>query len=110
MQTQTNSENILGTDEIKRLNFKLAIPGIVAQIINILYNIVDKIYVGHLEGTQGLALAGLGICAPLILLIAGFSMFVCGGAAPIAAIFLGEGKKEKSEEVLGVFYASGNAD
>lgn len=102
MPTQINSENILGTDEIKRLIFKLAIPGIVAQIINILYNIVDKIYVGHLEGTQGLALAGLGICAPLILLIAGFSMFVCGGAAPIAAIFLGEGKKEKSEEVLGV--------
>lgn len=102
MQTQTNSENILGIGEIKHLILKLAIPSVVAQIINILYNIVDKIYVGHLEGTQGFALAGLGICAPLILLIASFSMFVCGGGAPIAAIFLGEGKKEKSEVVLGV--------
>lgn len=102
MQMQSSSDNILGIGEIKRLILKLAIPGIVAQIINILYNIVDKIYVGHLEGTQGLALAALGICTPLILLIASFSMFVCGGGAPIAAILLGEGKKEKSEEVLGV--------
>lgn len=97
-----NSENILANAKIKPLIFTLAIPSIVAQVINILYNIVDKMYVGRLENTNGMALAALGLCTPLLLLIASFSMFVCGGAAPIAAIFLGQGKRRESEEVLGL--------
>lgn len=96
------NENILGTGPLKKLMLKLAIPSIVAQLIYILYNIVDKMYIGRLPGTEGLALAGLGICTPLILIVSSFSMLVCGGGAPIAAIYLGKNEKDKSDLILGI--------
>ncbi len=91
----------LGTEKIGLLMLRLAIPTIIAQVINVLYNIVDRMYVGHIPEVGAKALTGLGVSAPLILIISAFSMFVGGGGAPLAAIALGKNDKEKAEKILG---------
>lgn len=82
---------LLGTGSIGKLLIKLAVPAIVAQIINLLYNLVDRMYIGHIEEIGKLALTGVGVCMPLIMLISAFSALVSMGGAPRAAIFLGKG-------------------
>lgn len=69
---ETNKE-FLGTEPVGKLLFRLSIPTVVAQLINMLYNIVDRIYIGHMPGDGSLALTGVGVCMPLILLIAAFA-------------------------------------
>ena len=91
----------MGTEKIGSLMLRLSIPSIIAQIINVLYNIVDRIYVGHIKEVGPIALTGLGVSAPLILIISAFSMFVGGGGAPLAAIALGKNDKEEAEKILG---------
>ncbi len=95
-----NSE-FLGTEPVGKLLFKLAIPTVAAQLINMLYNIVDRIYIGHMPGDGHLALTGVGICMPIILFISAFAALVGAGGAPRASIFLGSGDKDGAEEVLG---------
>lgn len=85
---------------IGRLILKLAIPTITAQLINALYNIVDRIYLGHIPGTGGLVLTGVGITFPILMLITAFSNLIGAGGAPLAAIQLGGGNKEKAEDIL----------
>ena len=98
MQSQTEG---LGTEPVGKLMLRLAIPSIVAQVINLLYNMVDRIYIGHIAGIGQLALTGVGVCLPLIMLISAFAALAGMGSAPRASIFLGKGEKEKAEETLG---------
>lgn len=94
-----NSERKLGTEKIWKLCLQMGVPCVTAQVVNLLYNLVDRIYIGKADA-GGLALAGLGLCAPIITLIAAFSSFVSGGGAPLAAKALGEGNREKAQKYL----------
>ena len=95
------SNEFLGTEPIGRLLFKLALPTITAQLINMLYNIVDRIYIGHMEGVGDLALTGVGVCMPIILFVSAFAALISGGGAPRASIFMGRGDNESAERTMG---------
>ncbi len=94
-------KNFLGTAPIGKLMFKLAIPTILAQLINMLYNIVDRIYIGHMPGDGDLALTGVGICMPLIIVVSAFAALISAGGAPRASIFMGQGDHESAERTMG---------
>ena len=94
-------ESRMGTERIGRLMVSMAVPSIIAQIINILYNIVDRIYIGHIPGVGAAALTGVGITFPIITLISAFSAFVGMGGAPLAAIWMGKGDRKHAEKILG---------
>lgn len=98
---QKDKELRMATEGIGRLMLSMAIPSVVAQIINILYSIVDRIYIGHIEGVGMEALTGVGITLPIITLISAFSAFVGAGGAPLAAIWMGKGDKARAEKILG---------
>ncbi len=98
---QENKTQELGTCSVGKLLFKLAVPAIAAQIINLLYNLVDRMYIGHIADIGKLALTGVGVCLPLIMLISAFAALVSMGAAPRASIFLGKGEGENAEKTLG---------
>lgn len=91
----------LGTAPIGKLLFRLAVPTVVAQFVNMLYNIVDRIYIGHMGTDGSLALTGVGVCMPLILIISAFAAFVSSGGAPRASIALGADDSESAERILG---------
>lgn len=91
----------LGTEPIGKLLFRLAVPTVVAQFVNMLYNIVDRIYIGHMGTDGSLALTGVGVCMPLILIISAFAAFVSSGGAPRASIALGADDSESAERILG---------
>ena len=96
-----NDKTFLGTEPVGRLLLKLAVPTVIAQLVNMLYNIVDRIYIGHMPGDGSLALTGVGVCMPLILIISAFSAFVASGGAPKASIFMGKGDYDSAEKILG---------
>ena len=91
----------LGTGNVRSLLLKLAIPAVVAQVINLLYNIVDRIYIGHIPVVGTSALTGVGLCLPLLMLINAFASMAGAGGAPRAAISMGQGKKDEAEKILG---------
>lgn len=91
----------LATEPVGRLMFSLAIPAILSQIINLLYNMVDRVFIGHISSVGADALTGVGVCSPLIILIAAFASLAAMGGAPRTAIFLGKGDKETAENILG---------
>jgi putative MATE family efflux protein len=95
------NENEMGTDSISKLMIKMAVPSIIAQIINILYNIVDRIYIGHIPGASADALTGVGVAFPIVVFVSAFSAFVGAGGAPLSAIWQGKGDKEHAEKILG---------
>lgn len=99
-ETQKQDEK-LGTASIGRLILSMAIPAVIAQVVNVLYNIVDRIYIGHIQEVGATALTGLGICFPILMLISAFSAFIGMGGAPLAAIELGKGNREGAEKILG---------
>ena len=90
----------LGTAPIGKLLFRLAVPTVVAQLINMLYNIVDRIYIGHIPEVGSLALTGVGVCMPLIMIVSAFAALAGGGGAPRASIFMGKGQNENAEKTL----------
>lgn len=99
-----NSEKdnaFLGTEPIGKLLFKLAIPTITAQLINMLYNVVDRIYIGHMAENGDLALTGVGVCMPVIMIISAFAALVSCGGAPRASIFMGKGDSDSAERTMG---------
>lgn len=98
--TMTNEEK-LGSAPLFRLMMSMGIPTLVAQIINLLYNIIDRIYIGHIPEVGATALTGVGLALPMIVIISAFSAFVGAGGAPFSAIALGRGKKEEAERILG---------
>ena len=95
-------KTFLGTEPIGRLMVRLAIPTVIAQLVNMLYNIVDRIYIGHMPGDGSLALTGVGVCMPLIIIVSAFAAFVSSGGAPRASISMGRGDMEGAERILGV--------
>ncbi len=94
-------EERLGTDRMLPLVLKMALPAVAAQMVNLLYNIIDRIYIGHIPGIGTDALAGVGVTGSIIILVSAFSAIVSGGGAPLAAIALGQGDREKAERILG---------
>lgn len=96
-----DKEKKMATEAIGKLMISMAVPSIIAQIINILYSIVDRIYIGHINGVGMEALTGVGVTFPIITLISAFSAFVGAGGAPLAAIWLGKGDRKRAEKILG---------
>lgn len=95
------NKNDLGTAPVKKLMLQMAVPALVAQVINLLYNIVDRIYIGHIPEIGGAALTGVGLFTPILMLITAFAMMAGTGGAPRAAIAMGAGHKERAEKILG---------
>ena len=109
VETTENTENTentepakgghdLGTGSIGKLMLKMAIPTIIAQIINMLYNVVDRMYIGHIPDVGGIALTGVGVTFPIIVIITAFSALVGMGGAPRAAISMGQGDNKTAEK------------
>ena len=98
---QKKDNSFLVTEPLGRLLLKLSLPTVTAQVINMLYNIVDRIYIGHIPETGALALTGVGVCMPLIMIVSAFAALVGNGGAPRASIFMGKGDKESAEQTLG---------
>ena len=89
-----DDRDFLGSEPLGKLLMKLALPTVLAQIINMLYNIVDRIYIGHIPEVGAMALTGVGVCMPLIMIVTAFAAFVGYGGAPRASIFMGKGDKK----------------
>ncbi len=96
-----NKEERLGSAPLSKLMLSLAIPSVIAQVVNLLYNLVDRMYIGHIPVIGADALTGLGLCNPIILIVSAFSNFAGNGGAPLAAIDLGRGDRESAERILG---------
>ena len=96
-----NNKNFLGTEPIGRLLFKLTVPTVIAQLVNMLYNIVDRIFIGHLPNAGSLALTGVGVCMPIIMIVSAFAALVSSGGAPRASIAMGKGEIDFAEKTLG---------
>ena len=94
-------KEFLQKEPIGKLLLKLALPTLAAQIINMLYNIVDRIYIGHIPKTGAAALTGVGVCMPLILIVSAFAALVGYGGAPRASIYMGKKETENAEKILG---------
>lgn len=97
---QKNDER-LGTAPLGKLMVSMAVPAVTAQLINMLYNIVDRIYIGHIEECGDLALTGVGVTFPILMLISAFSAFAGMGGAPLASIQLGKKDYDGAEKILG---------
>lgn len=97
----SDDRDFLGKEPIGKLLLRLALPTVAAQIINMLYNIVDRIYIGHIPEEGAMALTGVGVCMPLIMIVSAFAAFIGYGGAPRASIFMGKGDKEAAEKTLG---------
>lgn len=96
-----NQEERLGTEKLGKLIISMVLPAVAAQLINVLYNIVDRIYIGHIEGYGDMALTGVGITFPILTIISAFSAFAGMGGAPLASIQLGKKDYESAEKILG---------
>ncbi len=98
---QTNDKEFLRTEPLGKLLLKLALPTVAAQLINMLYNIVDRIYIGHIPEIGAVALTGVGVCMPLIMIVSAFAALVGYGGAPRASIFMGKKDRTSAEKTLG---------
>ena len=96
-----NNKDFLGTQPVGKLLFKLAIPTVIAQLINMLYNIVDRIFIGHISDAGSLALTGVGVTMPIIMIVSAFAGLVSSGGAPRASISMGKGDMDSAEQTLG---------
>ena len=101
MRQKEKKEANLGEDRIGGLLFKLALPAILAQVINLLYNLVDRMYIGHIAEVGSVALTGLGVTMPFIMCVSAFAALVSMGGAPRASIMMGRDNKEEAERILG---------
>ena len=95
----------MGTGSIKKLMVQMAVPALVGQVINLLYNIVDRIYIGHIPQIGGMALTGVGLFTPILMLITAFAMMAGSGGAPRAAIAMGRGDRDGAEKIMGNCFA-----
>ena len=101
MEASAEKQSQFATGNIFKLVLKLSIPAITAQLINALYNIVDRMYIGRMEGVGAAALTGVGVSMPIIMIISAFAALIGMGGAPLTSIRLGAGKKEEAESILG---------
>ena len=97
-------KEFLGKAPIGRLLLRLALPTVIAQLVNMLYNVVDRIYIGHIEGYSDLALTGVGVCMPIIMIVSAFAALVSSGGAPRASISMGKRDYESAERILGACF------
>ena len=95
----------MGTGSIKKLMVQMAVPALVGQVINLLYNIVDRIYIGHIPQIGGMALTGVGLFTPILMLITAFALLAGAGGAPRAAIAMGRGDRDGAEKIMGNCFA-----
>ena len=95
-----NVKQDMGTGSVKKLMVQMAVPALVGQVINLLYNVVDRIYIGHIPEIGGTALTGVGLFNPILMLITAFAMLAGAGGAPRAAIAMGQGDKGKAEKII----------
>lgn len=95
------NNDFLGTEPVGKLLWKLSIPAIAAQIINLLYNLVDRVYIGHMPDGGALALTGVGVCMPVIMIVSAFAALVSSGSAPRASMAMGKGDQNEAERILG---------
>ena len=95
------NKDFLGTEPVGKLLRSLALPTVAAQLINMLYNIVDRIYIGHIPGDGPMALTGVGVCMPIIMIVSAFAALVSTGGAPRASISMGRGDQKSAENTLG---------
>jgi len=100
MAKQEKPKQDMGTGSVKKLMVQMAVPALVGQVVNLLYNIVDRIYIGHIPEIGGLALTGVGLFTPILMLITAFSMLAGAGGAPRAAIAMGQGDKDRAEKIV----------
>ena len=105
MQNSADDKAFLANDPLGSLLLRLALPTVAAQLLNMLYNIVDRIYIGHIPEIGAMALTGVGVCLPLIMIVSAFAALVGNGGAPRATIAMGQGNKEKAEQILGNCFA-----
>lgn len=96
-----SNRDFLGTEPVGKLLLKLALPTVAAQLINMLYNIVDRMYIGHIPEVGAMALTGVGVCLPLIMIVSAFAALVSNGGAPRASIFMGQKDTDSAEKTLG---------
>ena len=96
-----NDKTFLEKEPVKRLLFRLALPTVIAQLVNMLYNIIDRIYIGHMPGDGAMALTGVGVCMPLIMAVSAFAALVSAGGAPRASIFMGRKDHDTAEKIMG---------
>lgn len=101
MKNEDKVSNILETMSVGRLFVKMAVPAVLSQLINILYNLVDKMFIGHMRTGGAEALAGLGVTTPVILFLSAFAALVSMGGAPKAAIALGKNERDMAERIMG---------
>ncbi len=101
MQISSKDNSYLATESVGKLLFRLSVPTILAQLINMLYNIVDRIYIGHMPDVGDLALTGVGVCMPLIMIVSAFAALTSSGGAPRASIFMGKGDNDSAEKTMG---------
>ena len=99
-QTQQKRQD-MGSGDVKKLLLQLMIPAVVAQVVNLLYNIVDRIYIGHIPGIGAAALTGVGLFTPILMLLNAFAMLIGAGGAPRTAIAMGQGDKKQAEKIIG---------
>ena len=97
---QENERN-MGSGSVKKWMVRLAVPALVGQVVNLLYNIVDRIYIGHIPEIGGASLTGVGLFTPILMLITAFAMLCGTGGAPRAAIAMGKGDRETAQRILG---------
>ena len=100
LDSMEQDKTFLGTEPIGKLLMKLAVPTVIAQLVNMLYNIIDRVYIGHIPGEGSMALTGVGVCMPLILIIAAFAALVGSGGSPRASIYMGKGEHDTAEKIL----------
>jgi len=91
----------MGTGSVRKLMVQMAVPAVVGQVINLLYNVVDRIYIGHIPEVGGTALTGVGLFTPILMLLTAFGMLSGSGGAPKAAIAMGRGDKDTAEKIMG---------
>ena len=101
MTKEAKPKQDMGTGSVKKLMVSMAVPALVGQVVNLLYNIVDRIYIGHIPEIGGAALTGVGLFTPILMLITAFAMMAGSGGAPRAAIAMGQGENERAEKILG---------
>ena len=93
-------ENDLGKDDIKRLVIRIAIPSMLAQFVNVLYSVVDRMYIGNIAEIGEKALAGVGVCGPIVTMISAFASLVGIGGSPLMSIKMGEGSEKDTGQQL----------
>ena len=104
MKVNSNTQ-AMGTERVPKLLAQLAIPAVVAQVINLLYNIVDRIYIGHISDIGASALTGVGLFTPILMLLNAFAMLAGSGGAPRAAISMGQQNRKDAEKIMGNCFA-----